>query len=67
MRDFLSHAERRQPTCNVIDARERVRGELFRGTGNYHRIIVGRIHGERSAILNLHFELALYVCEQRIL
>src|SRR5262249_33150113 len=51
----------------AIDARERVRGELFRGTGNYHRIIVSRIHGERSAILNLHFEFVLHVCEQRIL
>src|SRR5215467_8429954 len=44
-----------------------LRRELFRGTGNYHRIIVARFHGERSAILNLHFEFVLYVCEQRIL
>ena len=40
---------------------------FFAAPANYHRIIVGRIQGDRSAILNLHFELALYVCEQRIL
>ena len=56
-----------QTKTGSIGRRERAREKLFRGTGNYRRIIVGRIHGERSAIHNLHLELVLYVCEQSIL